>query len=85
MQNNSITINEKKSSVADCSLMLFIPEDHVDTTLIELEIEDIAVGGIVLFYNERAFPGILADKNNVLTNLRGWQYATEPNVLKRHV
>ncbi len=85
VENNNITINGKGTSVADCSPMLCIPEDHAYTAQVELEIEEDAVGGIVLFYNERAFSGILADKNNVLANLRGWQFATEANVLKRHV
>ncbi|MCW3787924.1 family 43 glycosylhydrolase [Plebeiibacterium sediminum] len=85
VENNSIVINGKGGSVADCSPMLCIPEDHAYTAQVELEVEGDAVGGMVLFYNERAFSGILADKENVLANLRGWQFATESNVLKRYV
>ncbi len=85
LDGEGIVINGKGSSVADCSPMLTIPSDHSYTAQVELEIEGDAVGGIVLFYNEKAFSGILADKQNVLANLRGWQFPTEKNVLNRHV
>nr|WP_319397570.1 family 43 glycosylhydrolase [uncultured Carboxylicivirga sp.] len=85
IKDNSIIIKGKSDNVAACSPMLCVPEDHSYTTDVEMEIKGDAVGGMVLFYNERAFSGILADKENVLANLRGWQFATEPNVLDRHV
>ncbi|HOH08517.1 MAG TPA: hypothetical protein PLF89_13400 [bacterium] len=44
-----------------------------------------ATGGLVLFYNERAYSGILADRENILANLRGWQFPTEKNVIQGHV
>jgi beta-xylosidase len=52
---------------------------------VELLIEGQATGGLVLFYNNNAFSGILADHENILANLRGWQFQTEKNVLKNHV
>jgi len=39
----------------------------------------------VLFYNKTAFSGILADKENIMTNLRGWQFTSEKNAINRHV
>ncbi len=75
----------KGNAVATCSPMLCIPSDHSYIAEVELEIEKDAIGGLVLFYNERAFSGILADKNNVLANLRGWQFITEPEAIDRHV
>ncbi len=85
LEDNSIVINGKGNSVADCSPMLCIPSNHAYTAQIEIEIEGDAIGGIVLFYNEGAYSGILADKENVLANLRGWQFPTEKNVINRHV
>lgn len=85
VKDNSVTINGKGTSVADSSPMLTIPPDHSYTAQVELEIEGDAVGGMVLFYNENAFSGILADKENILANLRGWQFPTERNVINRHV
>lgn len=40
---------------------------------------------MILFYNEDAYSGILADSNNILANLRGWQFETESNVIDRNV
>ncbi len=85
LTGESLKVAGKGNSVADCSPMLCIPADHSYTADLELEIEGDAVGGLVLFYNEKAFSGILADKANVLANLRGWQFATEKNVINRHV
>ncbi len=67
------------------SPMLCVPSDHAYTADVELEIEGDAVGGLVLFYSEKAFSGILADKSDVLANLRGWQFVAEKDVIKRHV
>jgi xylan 1,4-beta-xylosidase len=80
VNNNSITINGKGKSIPECSPMLCIPSDHSYMAQVELELEGDAIGGLVLFYNQQAYSGILADKNNILTNLRGWQFATEKNV-----
>lgn len=85
VKDNSIVIDGKGSGVADCSPMLTIPQDHAYTAEVEMEIEGDAVGGLVLFYNERAFSGILANSSDVLANLRGWQFPTEPGVLDGHV
>nr|WP_321412313.1 family 43 glycosylhydrolase [uncultured Carboxylicivirga sp.] len=85
VKNNSVIITGKSDNVAACSPMLCIPEDHSYIAQVEMELVGEAIGGLVLFYNERAFSGILADKENVLANLRGWQFVTEPNVLNRKV
>jgi len=83
--DQGLKVKAKGTSVADCSPLLCIPTDHSYTAQIEIEIEGDAVGGLVLFYNQNAYSGILADKENVLANLRGWQFATEKNVLNKHV
>ena len=85
LENNSITIKGKGHAIADCSPMLCIPADHAYTAEVEMEIKDDAIGGLVLFYNRQASSGILADSKNILANLRGWQFATEPNAINRHV
>ncbi|WP_346858379.1 family 43 glycosylhydrolase [uncultured Draconibacterium sp.] len=85
IKNNSIVINGKGNGIANCSPMLTIPADHAYMADVEMEIEGDAIGGLVLFYNQQASSGILADDTNVLANLRGWQFATERNVINRHV
>jgi len=83
--DNSLIINAKGRSVGESAPLLTIPSDHSYSAQVELRIEDEAIGGLVLFYNDRAYSGILADKGNILANLRGWQFPTEKNVIQNHV
>jgi xylan 1,4-beta-xylosidase len=82
---NSLVINAKGNSVGESSPLLCIPSDHSYIAQVELFIEGDATGGLVLFYNDKAYSGILVDKENILANLRGWQFPTEKNVIQRHV
>lgn len=83
--DNSLVINAKGHSVGECSPLLCIPSNHSYSAEVELFIEGNAIGGLVLFYNNNYSSGILADSENVLANLRGWQFPTEKNVIKNHV
>ena len=85
LANNSLSIRGKGSSVGDCSPMLCVPTDHSYTAEVELSIEGNAKGGLVLFYNNNFHSGILADNENIIADLRGWQFTTEKNVIKNHV
>lgn len=84
-KDNSLEIKAKGHSVGDCSPMLCVPSHHSYMAQVELSIEGEASGGLVLFYNNNTHSGILADSENVLADLRGWQFATEKKVLKNHV
>ncbi len=83
--DNSLIIKAKGHSVGDCSPLLCIPSDHSYIAQVELFVEGEATGGLVLFYNNNAYSGILADEENILANLRGWQFPTEKRVIKNHV
>jgi xylan 1,4-beta-xylosidase len=85
LADNSIIITAKGSSVAESSPLLCMPSDHSYTVQVELEIEGDAIGGLVLFYSQKAYSGILADSENILANLRGWQFLTEKEVINNHV
>ena len=85
MVDNSLVLNGKGNFVGDCSPLLCVSTDHSYTAEVELFIEGDATGGLVLFYNNGYYSGILADSKNVLANLRGWQFVTEHNVIERHV
>src|SRR5690606_8139344 len=52
---------------------------------VEMVIKGNAIGGLVLFYNEKSGSGILADQKNILANLRGWQFETEKGVINKKV
>ncbi len=83
--DKSLLIKGKGKNIGNCSPLLCIASDHSYTAEVEMDIEGNAVGGLVLFYNNNCFTGILADSENILANLRGWQFPTEKNVIKKHV
>jgi xylan 1,4-beta-xylosidase len=83
--DNSLTIKGKGRTIADCSPLLCIPSDHSYSAQVEIFIEGEATGGFALFYNNKTYSGILADNENIVTNLRGWQFPSEKNVIKNHV
>jgi beta-xylosidase len=85
LADNSLVIKSKGHSVGDCSPLVCIPSNHSYIAQVELFIQGEATGGLVLFYNSNFYSGILADKENVLANLRGWQFPTEKRVIKNHV
>jgi beta-xylosidase len=85
LANTGITIKGKGNYVGTSSPLLCIPSDHSYTVDVELLTEGNATGGLLLFYNNNAYSGILTDGENLLANLRGWQFATERKVIKNHV
>jgi beta-xylosidase len=83
--DKSLAIKAKGQGVPDSSPLLCVPSDHSYTVDVEVSIEGDAVGGLVIFYDNIAYSGILADKENILTNFKGWQFPTEKKVIQRHV
>ena len=85
LTDNSIVIKAKGNNIGNSSPLLTIPSHHSYTAEVELLIEGKATGGLVLFYNGSASSGILANNENILANINGWQFETEKNVIKSHV
>lgn len=85
LTDQSLVLRAKGNSVGECSPLLCIPSDHSYIAEVELFIEGNATGGLVLFYNNNFHSGILADHENILADLRGWQFPTEKNVIQNHV
>jgi xylan 1,4-beta-xylosidase len=83
--DNALVMKAKGKSAGDCSPLLCVPSDHSYIAEVELFVEGEATGGLLLFYNDSYNSGILADHENILANLRGWQFVTEKNVIKDHV
>jgi len=85
LKDHSLIIKSKGQAVGDSSPLLCIPPSHSYIAEVELFTEGNATGGLILFYNKQAYSGILADGENVLANLRGWQFITEKKVITNHV
>lgn len=84
-EDKRLAIKGKGNTVANSSPLLCAPSNHSYTAEVEMIIEGNATGGLVLFYNNMAYSGILADKENIFANLRGWQFISEKKVIQRHV
>ena len=82
---DQLEIKAKGDSISNSSPLLCNPSHHSYTAEVEMTIEGNAIGGLVLFYSERASSGILTDHQNILANINGWQFVTEHNVVDRHV
>jgi len=85
VRNNSLSINTKGNHVGECSPLLCIPQDHSYDVQVEMEMEGSAKGALVLFYNDRTFSGIAADKDNIFSIIRDWTNPTEKKSGVSHV
>lgn len=85
LSNGKLVIKGKGGGIADSSPLLTMPSDHSYEAEVEISIEGSTIGGLVFYYNDRAYSGILTDGKNVLTNIRGWQFVTEADVVKEKV
>jgi beta-xylosidase len=83
--DNSLVIKSKGDAVGTSSPLLCMPYDHSYKADVELIIEGNAIGGLVLFYNDRAFSGIAADNENILAIVNGSQFTTEKKAIKNRV
>ncbi len=84
VKNNSLTIAAKGNHVGECSPLLCIPQDHSYDAEVEFETEGDAKAALVLFYNDRTFSGIAADKDHVFSIIRDWTNPTEKKPGIRH-
>lgn len=82
IEDGAIAISAKGHSIADCSPMLCVPQDHSYMIDVEITTSHGAQGGLALFYNPAFASGIIADSTNILSNLRGWQFVTEKDVFE---
>lgn len=80
-----LILQGKGTAAGNSSPLVCIPSSGSYSAEVELEIEANAIGGIILFYNGSYCSGILADKENIWANLKGWQFVTEKGINKRHL
>lgn len=85
VSDGALHVKGKGSSIYESAPLLVMPADHSYTAEIEMELEGDATGGLIMYYDDRAFSGILANSEDIMINLRGWQFISDRGVSKRHV
>lgn len=85
VKNNTLSLQCKGDNIGNSSPLLTIFADHSYEAQVEMIIDDDAMGGLVLMYNENAYGGILADSENIHCNIRRWQFISNKNAIKNHV
>ncbi len=80
LEGGELRIKAKGSTIDGSCPLLCTPEHHSYRVTVDVRLEGEAVGGLALFYSEKMSSGILADSENVLSNLRGWQFVTKEMV-----
>lgn len=85
LTKDGIQIKAKGKSIGESAPLLCTPSDHSYTAEVEVEIQGNATAGLLLFYDNKLYTGIAADKENVLAILRSWQFPTKKGVNKSHL
>ncbi len=84
LRNNSVILNSRGKSLAESNPLLCTPPDHSYTAQVEMVLEDGATGALVLYYNNKAYSGIAADKDNVYVLMRSHQIKTQEKPDNQH-
>ena len=77
-------MNAKGSSPTDSRLLLITPEDKCNETQVDVQVGKGNKAGLVLFYNEKAFAGVVSDGKNFTVYRNAEQTETIPNKIGRN-
>lgn len=83
--SEGLTLKAKGTGIANSSPLLCNPGHHSFSAEVEISMEGAATAGLIIFYNNTASSGILANDSSILANIRGWQFTTERKAVSRHV
>jgi beta-xylosidase len=70
-QNNSLILQAKGDSPANCSPLTFITGDHSYQVQVEAEVSDNAKAGLLLFYDDHLYAGLGFDKSHFFMHRYG--------------
>lgn len=63
-KNNTLSVRAKGKTPADARKLLITPTDKTYETQVEIQVENGNQAGLMLFYDEKAFAGIISDNKN---------------------
>ncbi|MCL1908222.1 MAG: family 43 glycosylhydrolase [Holophagaceae bacterium] len=82
---NTLTLKAKGTTPADARLLLATAADKVYETQVEISLEEGNGAGLILFYNEKAFAGIVADEKSLTVYKDADTNTVIPNPFGNHV
>jgi xylan 1,4-beta-xylosidase len=80
-EDNSLVVRAKGNSLADSSPLTCIAGDHNYEVYVDLEMTEGALGGLTLFYNQRAYCGLGFSKTQMFT----YHYGEEQSWMRQEV
>ncbi|TRX11269.1 family 43 glycosylhydrolase [Flavobacterium gawalongense] len=84
LKNKSLTVKANGDSPADARKLLITPTDKSYVTQVEVQVDKDNQAGLILFYNEKAFSGIVSDGKN-FTVYKDAEHNTKiPNKFGKH-
>lgn len=83
IKNSMLQVKGKGTSPADGRLLLMTPEDKCYETQVEVQVGKENKGGVMLFYNEKAFAGVMSDGENFIVYKNAEDSETVPNKIGR--
>ncbi len=85
VKNGTFTLKGRGYTVPQSPPVLVSPSDYSYIAEVEMELEGDVTAGLLMYYNDQAYSGIMVNENDVLMNLRGWQFVSDEDVSDRHI
>ena len=84
LKNNSLYLSGKGSGPKDAQLLLATATDKSYETQVEVTLSNGSTGGLLLFYNEKAFAGVSSNGKQFTVYENAGKQTTKPNSLGNH-
>jgi len=84
LKDNSLYLAAKGATPKDARLLLVTANDHSYETLVEVTLGKGSAGGLILFYNEKAFAGISSDGTQLTIYKSAVETTQQPSTFGNH-
>ncbi len=84
IKDQSLTVKAKGKTPADARLLLITPEDKCYETQVDVEVGNGNKAGLILFYSEKAYAGVVSDGKKFMVYKNATQVDVLPNNLGKH-
>jgi len=84
LKSNTLSMQAKGKTVADARKLLVTPTDKTYATQVELNVESGNQAGLVLYYNEKAYAGVVSDGKSFTIYSTAENTRSIPNTFGKH-